>query len=252
MLKRVFVFIYGVFAYILFLFLCLYLICFIDNVFVPKTIDSGSRTSFSTSLIINIILIGIWGLQHSLMARQWFKDWWTKIIKPPVERSTYTIIAILLFFLLFYQWRPIPTIIWEVDNPVGVTVLKSLYYFGWLFMFYSTFLINHFDLFGLRHVYLYLRNKEYTPLEFKTPSLHKIIRHPIMFSLFIVFWATPTMTVGHLLFSVGMTTYTIIGTIFEEKDLINIYGKTYLNYQRKVPMFFPIPRKKQLIGIGNN
>jgi len=177
------------------------------------------------------------------MARQWFKDWWTKFIKPPIERSTYVLIATLLLILLFYRWRPMPQVVWNMENPLGALALSSLYYIGWLSMFYSTFLIDHFDLFGLRQVYLYFRGKEYTPIIFKTPALHKVVRHPIMFSLFVVFWATPMMTIGRLVFAVVLTIYTITGTLLEERDLIKMYGETYLSYKQKISMFFPIPKR---------
>jgi len=243
MVIRVCALIYGVTVYVLFVLTCLYCICFVGNVIVPKTIDSGPVISFSKSLVINIILLVLWGTQHSLMARQWFKDWWTKFIKPPIERSTYVLIATLLLILLFYRWRPMPQVVWNMENPLGALALSSLYYIGWLSMFYSTFLIDHFDLFGLRQVYLYFRGKEYTPIIFKTPALHKVVRHPIMFSLFVVFWATPMMTIGRLVFAVVLTIYTITGTLLEERDLIKMYGETYLSYKQKISMFFPIPKR---------
>jgi protein-S-isoprenylcysteine O-methyltransferase Ste14 len=243
-MNRVAAFIYGVFSYLVFIAMWVYTIGFMGNVIVSKTIDSGPEASFVKSLFVNIILLALWAAQHSIMARQNFKDWWTKIVPKPIERSTYVLIASLLMVLILHQWRPMPTVIWNIENALGYFTLTGLYYIGWLTVLYSTFLIHHFDLFGLRHVYLYLLGREYTPLEFRTPSLYKFVRHPLMLGFFLAFWATPRMTIGHLVFAIAMTVYIIIGTILEERDLVNTFGETYINYRRQVPIF-PLPRKNR-------
>ena len=239
---RLIAFIYGVIAYGAFLLVALYAVGFVGNMFVPKSIDSGPEVPFGQALLINIALIGLFGLQHSVMAREGFKKLWTKVIPEPIERSTYVLIASLVLSLLFWQWRPLPTVLWNIENALGRLILLWLFFGGWLFMFISTIMIGHFDLFGVRQVYLYLRGKPYTYEGFGTPGFYKYVRHPIMTGFIIAFWATPQMTVGHLVFAIASTIYILIGIVLEERDMASFFGKTYEEYQGQVTMLFPFPK----------
>ncbi len=242
-MSRTLAFIYGVVTYVIFLGTFLYTIGFVGNIVVPKSIDDGPQEPFGQALLINFILLGLFGLQHSAMARQEFKKWWTQIIPQSVERSTYVLIASLLLLLLFWQWRAMPGVVWEVDNLTGQRILEALFWIGWLVALHSTFLIDHLDLFGLRQVTLYACGKEYAPPRFRMPELYQYVRHPIMMGFLIAFWATPVMTVGHLVFAVVMTAYILIGIQLEERDLMDLYGQAYREYRRRVSMIIPLPRK---------
>lgn len=235
--------IYGIAAYLLFLVVFLYSIGFVANLLVPKSIDSGTEGALVFSLLTNAALLGVFAVQHSVMARPGFKRWWTKMVPASIERSTYVLLSSLALVLLFSQWQPLQGVIWDVKNSAGALVLWGLCGLGWLTVLASTFLINHFDLFGLRQVYLNLRSEKYSHLPFKTVGLYKLVRHPIMLGFVIAFWATPQMSVGHLVFAVATTAYILIALQLEEKDLVTYHGDAYNQYKKQVPMLLPLPRK---------
>jgi len=237
-------FLYGVVSYLGFLVAFLYAIGFVGNIVVPKSIDTGIETPFATALVINVVLLGLFAVQHNVMARPWFKKWWTRFIPHALERSTFVLFASLLLILLYWQWRPMLGVIWNVENAIGRYILQALFWIGWLTVLLSTFMINHFDLFGLRQVFLHLRGEPYKPLEFKTSGLYKLVRHPLMLGFIVAFWATPTMTNGHLLFAIVTTVWILISIQFEERDLIKLYGKEYEVYRKETSMLLPIPKSE--------
>lgn len=245
MIDRSLAFIYGLISYVLFLIAFLYAICFLGDFGVPKTIDFPLPTvPFAGAIVIDLVLLGLFAVQHSVMARPAFKSWWTRIVPQPIERSTYVLLSSLILLLLFWQWQPLLGPIWEVQNSAARLVLWALFWLGWLIVLLSTFLIGHFDLFGLRQVYLHGRGVEYTYPGFCKPLIYRVVRHPIMLGFIVAFWATPRMTVGHLLFAVATTAYILIALQFEEHDLANIHGEAYKTYQREVSMLLPLPKRR--------
>ncbi len=244
MLKRILFFAYGIFSYLVFLGTFLYAIGFIGNFGVPTTLDGPASGSLWISLVIDAGLLTLFAVQHSVMARKWFKDWWTRIVPKPVERATYVLFSSVALILLFALWRPLGGVIWSVEDPTGRLVLRGLFAFGWALILYSTFLINHFDLFGLRQVWLYLLGRSQDGLRFTTPGPYRLVRHPLYVGWLFAFWMTPVMTFAHLLFSVATTAYILLAIQFEERDLVREFGDTYEEYRRSVPMLVPSLRKR--------
>lgn len=232
-------FLYGIVAYLVFAVVIVYSLGFVSGLVVPKTIDSGSAGPLVESVVINLVLMTIFALQHSVMARPQFKKWWTKIVPQPVERSTYVLFASLALALLFWQWRPIPDVMWEAKEPAIAASLLYLGVFGWVLVFISTFMINHFELFGLHQVANNLAGKPMPALRFKTPMLYNVVRHPIYLGFIIFVWATPVMTAGHLLFAAVVTAYIFVGIALEEHDLIAVFGDEYRRYRQRVAMIVP-------------
>jgi methanethiol S-methyltransferase len=240
MFGRVTTFVYGVFCYLIFFGTFLYAIGFVGNFMVPKSIDSGRTVPLGEALLINAGLLALFAVQHSVMARPAFKRMWTRIVPQPAERSTYVLFSSVALIVLFRLWQPMGGVVWNIEQPVLRAVLYGLFALGFLLVLVSTFLINHFDLFGLRQVYLYLRGKEYTQLRFGTPILYRHVRHPLYLGWLFAFWATPTMTIAHLVFAIATTAYIFIAIQLEEKDLLDAYGNDYKRYRDTVPMIVPV------------
>jgi protein-S-isoprenylcysteine O-methyltransferase Ste14 len=236
--------VYGLLCYLVFLTSFLYAIGFIGDLVVPKTIDSAPSIDMPGALAINLVLLGLFAVQHSVMARQGFKAVWTRLIPPAVERSTYVLLSSILLGLLCWKWQAIPAVVWDVSSPVFKTLLLALFALGWVILLLSTYMINHFDLFGLRQVYLRLRGLDYIPLTFTERALYKFVRHPIYLGFVIAFWATPHMSVGHLVFSVATTGYIFVGIFFEERDLMKYHAVEYGAYRARVPMLLPTGAKR--------
>ena len=230
---------YGAVCYVVFLAAFLYAIGFVGNLIVPRSIDNGVAASIGEAMVVNVLLLGLFAVQHSVMARPAFKRWWTRLVPKTIERSTYVLISSLVLFLMFWQWRTMPAIIWDVAWTPGRIVLWVLFAAGWVTVLLSTFMISHFDLFGLRQVYLAWRGTPYTDLEFRTSLLYRVVRHPLMLGFIVAFWAAPTMTAGHLLFAVATTGYILIAIQLEEHDLNAALGEQYRDYRGRVPMLIP-------------
>src|SRR6266550_4965683 len=243
MLKRILFFAYGSLSYLIFLGTFLYAICFIGNFGVPRTLDGPASGPLGVSFAIDAGVLAFFAVQHSVMARKWFKDWWTRIVPKPIERSTYVLFSSLALILLFWQWRPMGGVVWSVEDPAARIVLRALFGFGWALVLVSTFLINHFDLFGLRQVWLYLRGRPYSTLKFATPGPYRIVRHPLYVGWLFAFWMTPTMTLAHLLFAVATTGYILLAIQWEERDLAREHNTAYEEYRRSVPMIVPFTRR---------
>jgi protein-S-isoprenylcysteine O-methyltransferase Ste14 len=238
-MRRWLFFIYGVACHLLFVGVFAYMAGFVGNLVVPRTIDSATHEPISKAILINVLLLALFAVQHSVMARPAFKRLWTRIIPEPIERSTYVLISFAVTVLLMWQWRGIDYVIWNAQHPMLRGLLWGLFAIGWLLVLLASLLINHFDLFGTRQVWMYLRRREYQSLPFRTPSFYKHVRHPLYIGWAIAFWATPTMTAGHLLFAAVLTGYMGLAALFEERDLVAHFGEQYKEYRRRVPMFVP-------------
>jgi len=244
MTKRLSIFIYGVVSYAIFFVTYLYAIGFVGNLWVPKSMDSAREVPFLTALFTDLALLGLFAIQHSVMARPAFKRWWTSIVPAAAERSTYVLFSSVALILLFAYWQPLGGAVWAVTSPLGQAAVYAAFAFGWLLVLVSTFLINHFDLFGLRQVWLQLLGKPYTQLKFGTPLFYRYVRHPLYLGWFFAFWATPTMTVTHLVFAIATTAYILIAIQLEERDLVDAHPE-YESYRRSVPMLVPFTKRRR-------
>lgn len=243
MTKRVLVFAYGVASYVIFLATFLYAVGFVGGFAVPTRLDGPARGPLAVALAVDLALLAAFALQHSGMARKGFKDAWTRVVPPAAERSTYVLFSSLALLLMFWQWRPLGGVVWSVENAAGVAALYGLFAFGWLVVLACTFFIDHFDLFGLRQVWLFLAGRPYTGLRFVTPGPYRLVRHPLYAGWLFAFWSTPTMTAAHLLFALATTTYILIAIRLEERDLVREHGTSYEQYRRAVPMLWPFGRR---------
>jgi protein-S-isoprenylcysteine O-methyltransferase Ste14 len=243
-MKRTLALVYGSLAYAFFLATFSYAIFFIGNLWVPKTIDSGPEGPISVAIVVDLALLTVFAVQHSVMARRGFKQWWTRIVPPVVERSTYVWAATLALALILWQWRPMTSVVWDLSGTAAALPLQILSWIGWGILLLSTFLLNHFELFGLAQVWTSFKKCELHPVAFKTPSLYRVVRHPLYLGFVIAFWSAPRMTIGHLVFSIGCTGYILLGIFFEERDLIANYGQIYRDYARRVPMLIPFFKRQ--------
>ena len=241
-MSRLVIFAYGLIAYGVFFGTYLYAIGFVGNLIVPKSLDSAPVAPLGTALLIDLGLLGLFAVQHSVMARRGFKRALTRVVHPAAERSTYVLASSVALILLFWLWSPLGGTVWHVEHPAGRVALYAAFAFGWLLVLVTTFLINHFDLFGLRQVWLHLRGREYRPLRFTTPGPYRMVRHPLYLGWLFAFWATPTMTVTHLFFAAVTTAYILVAIQLEERDLVDAHPE-YVDYRRRVPMILPVPRK---------
>lgn len=246
-MKRILAFGYGLSAYLVFFVTFLYAIGFVTGLIVPKTIDTGEAGPIPVAVIVNVLLMSLFAIQHSVMARKPFKEWLTQTISPAVERSTFVLLASLTLILLFWQWRPIPAAIWQISDPEWAAAVTGISLCGWLLVLFSTFLINHFELFGLHQVTANLAGNSLPAPRFKTPVLYKVVRHPIYLGFIVAFWAAPTMTAGHLLFAAVTTAYIFVGIALEERDLIALFGDDYRRYRQRVAMIVPFWRGGEVV-----
>jgi protein-S-isoprenylcysteine O-methyltransferase Ste14 len=236
--------VYGLAAYLFAFVMILYAIGFTGNLVVPKSIDSGLADAGFGGVIVDLVLLGIFAVQHSVMARHEFKSWWTRMVPKTLERSTYVLFSALALALLYWQWQPFPALVWSVEAPALRMAIQLLFWIGWVTLFVSTFLINHFELFGVEQVVHAVRGEPHAAPSFKTPGLYKLVRHPIYLGLVLAFWATPDMSYGHLLFAVATTGYILIGIWLEERDLIALFGERYTQYRSEVSMLLPLPKRR--------
>ena len=243
MVKRVAFFLYGLFCYVLFLATFVYAMGFVGDLLVPKSLDSGPVQPLGSSLAIDALLLTLFALQHSVMARPGFKRWWTRLVPSVVERSTYVLFASAALALVMWQWRPLGGEVWAVESGAWRAVLYAVCAFGWALALVATSLINHFDLFGLRQVWLALIGRPYTQVRFGTPGLYRLVRHPLYLGFLCAFWAAPRMTVSHLVFALATTAYILIAIQLEERDLVHEHGESYVAYRRSVPMLLPLGRR---------
>jgi methanethiol S-methyltransferase len=239
LVSRIIALLYGIASYVIFFITFLYAIGFVEGLLVPKTIDTGSTAPAAEALIINLVLMSLFAIQHSVMARNGFKQWWTRFVPPTVERTTYVLLASLALALLIWQWRPMPAVLWQIADPTIAMAVVGLSFLGWLIVLSSTFLINHFELFGLHQVANNLAGRPMPAPRFRTPLYYHFVRHPIYLGFIIAFWAAPTMTVGHLLFAAVTTAYILVGIQLEEHDLIELFGDQYRSYKSRVSMLLP-------------
>jgi len=233
---------YGIGCYMLFLATYAYFACFVGNLFLPRTIDAGPSSSLAWAVAIDVALVLLFGLQHSVMARPAFKARWTRLVPTQIERSTYVLASCLVLILLMWFWRPIDIVIWNLTNPIGYWVAMALFATGWLLVPLVSLAISHFDLFGVRQVWLHFTGQPYASLAFRTPWPYSVVRHPLYIAWGIAFWATPTMTLGHLLLAAGMSAYMVAASRVEEQDLVDYFGDVYENYRQNVTAFLPLPR----------
>lgn len=241
-MSRVLSYAYGAIAYVLFLGTFLYAIGFVGGFLVPKTIDSGPRSGIVPALLINTGLLLLFAVQHSVMARPWFKRWWTKFVPPPIERSTFVLFSSLALIVLYWQWRALPAVVWSLEG-AAASLMVALFWTGWATVLISTFVISHFHLFGLTQVHYHFLGKQAGEPQFETKAFYRLVRHPIMLGFIVAFWATPQMTMGHLLFAVATTGYILVALQFEERDLLRMFGEKYARYREEVRMLIPIPRR---------
>ena len=244
-MSRIFFLIYGGISYLTFFATFMYFVGFVTNQYVPKSIDGYPELPFMTALLNNLALVGIFALQHSVMARPGFKKWWIEVVPEPIERSTYVLFSNLALMLLFWKWQPMGGVVWSVGSPFISGLLVAISLLGFSLILVSSFMINHFDFFGLRQVWLYFRNKPYKPLQFTTAYLYQHVRHPLYLGFIIGSWAAPVMTLTHLIFATIITAYVLLGIYLEEKDLVARHGKTYVDYKKRIPMLIPAFWKKQ-------
>jgi methanethiol S-methyltransferase len=243
MLGRTLAVAYGVVCYLIFFGTFLYAIAFVGNIRVPRSVDVGPASPLAEALLIDAVLLSIFAIQHSVMARQWFKRAWTKIVPQVVERSTFVLFSSLALILMYWQWRPITNTVWSVENPIAVTLLWVAFAIGWAMVLLSTFMISHFELFGLSQVFAFFSKKPQELASFRTPLLYRVVRHPLYLGFMVAFWATPHMTVGHAFFAFMCTAYMLVAIQFEERDLVRAFGETYIGYRRRVSMIIPMPKK---------